>query len=114
MQKRGSNNYRQLLSVQFIELPADKSPADVIPNGYREIGRFNLLGKQVMFVGTDRDFIRAIGNTLEFSIVSVILELILGLFVAMVVTTKFPGRGPMRPALLAPWAFPTVVSAPML
>lgn len=109
----GLNNYKQLLSVQFVELPAGKSPADVMPNGYREIARLNILGKQIMFVGTDRDFIRAIGNTLLFTVISVVMELILGLVVAMVVNAKFPGRGIMRAAMLVPWAIPTVVSARM-
>ncbi len=109
----GLDNYRQLLSVQFVELPDGKSPADIMPNGFREIARFNVLGRVVLFVGTARDFIRAIGNTLLFSVVSVVFELIFGLIVALVVNTRFPGRGVMRAAMLVPWAVPTVVSARM-
>ncbi|PJF23743.1 MAG: ABC transporter permease, partial [Phototrophicales bacterium] len=39
------------------------------------------------------------------------LELVLGLFIAMVINSRFPGRGVMRAAMLVPWAIPTVVSA---
>ena len=40
-----------------------------------------------------------------------VLELILGLIIAMVVNSSFKGRGLMRAAMLVPWAIPTVVSA---
>jgi trehalose/maltose transport system permease protein len=52
-----------------------------------------------------------VGNTLYFTIASVTLELLLGLFIAMVINSKFSGRGLMRAAMLVPWAIPTVISA---
>ena len=61
----------------------------------------------------DNDFYEAITNTVILTVVSVALELILGLGVALVINSKFRGRGVMRTAVLVPWAIPTVVSAQM-
>lgn len=61
----------------------------------------------------DVTFRAAIGNTLYFTAVSVSLELLLGLGFALVVNSKFRGRGLARAAILIPWAIPTVVSAQM-
>ena len=55
----------------------------------------------------------AVRNTLIFTGGSVSIEFLLGLLVAMVINSQFPGRGLMRAAILVPWAIPTVVSAQM-
>lgn len=55
----------------------------------------------------------AVKNTLVFSFVSVFLETILGLAVALVLNAEFRGRGLVRTAVLVPWAIPTIVSAKM-
>lgn len=52
-------------------------------------------------------------NTAIFTVVSVALETVLGLGIALVVNNNFRGRGLMRTAMLVPWAIPTVVSAQM-
>ncbi|MCB0082209.1 MAG: sugar ABC transporter permease, partial [Caldilineaceae bacterium] len=44
---------------------------------------------------------------------SVFFELVLGLGIAIVVNSKFPGRGVMRTAMLVPWAIPTAISSQM-
>ncbi|MEM7530925.1 MAG: sugar ABC transporter permease [Chloroflexota bacterium] len=51
--------------------------------------------------------------TVRFSFVSVLLELVLGLGIALVVNSRFPGRGMLRTAMLVPWAIPTAVSSQM-
>ena len=56
---------------------------------------------------------RAVGNTLWFAAVSVALEVVFGLVVALALNAWFPGRGLVRAAVLVPWAIPTVVSAQM-
>ncbi len=61
----------------------------------------------------DSDFYEAIRNTLILTVVSVILETVIGLIIALVINSKFKGRGVMRTAVLVPWAIPTVVSAQM-
>ncbi len=109
----GLDNYRKLLSVQIVALPDGKRASDVMPDGYRTVSTFGIMGNTYMLVATDRDFIQAFGNTLSFTVISVVLELVLGLGVAMVVNSKFRGRGVMRTAMLVPWAIPTVVSARM-
>jgi trehalose/maltose transport system permease protein len=48
-----------------------------------------------------------------FTVVSVSLEFILGLAIALAVNRAFRGRGLVRAAILVPWAFPTVISAVM-
>ncbi len=62
---------------------------------------------------SDDDWWESLGNTLWLTVVSVLLETILGLGIALVINSKFPGRGFMRTAVLIPWAIPTVVSARM-
>jgi trehalose/maltose transport system permease protein len=62
---------------------------------------------------TDQKWWEAVWNTLRFSVVSVGLELVLGLGIALVVNSKFPGRGFLRTAMLVPWAIPTAVSSQM-
>ncbi|MGA9175266.1 MAG: sugar ABC transporter permease, partial [Thermoactinomyces sp.] len=52
-------------------------------------------------------------NTLTFTIISVGLELVLGLMIALVINRSFRGRGLIRAAVLIPWAIPTVISALM-
>jgi len=61
----------------------------------------------------DPDFRQALWNTLKFTVVSVSLETVLGLAIALVIHTNFRGRGLVRTAILIPWAIPTVVSAKM-
>jgi trehalose/maltose transport system permease protein len=56
---------------------------------------------------------RAVWNTLVFAGVSVTLETILGLAIALVLQASFPGRPLVRAAVLIPWAIPTIVSAKM-
>jgi len=52
-------------------------------------------------------------NTLKFSVVSVTLETLFGLGVAMLLNQDFRGRTFVRTAVLVPWAIPTIVSAKM-
>lgn len=63
------------------------------------------------YVLSDPDWWSAVSNTLIFTVVSVVLECVLGLTVAMVANSKFKGRTILRVAILVPWAIPTVVSS---
>lgn len=62
---------------------------------------------------TDPDWLLALRNTVLFAVISVTLEAVLGVAIAVMLNHRFPGRGLMRAALLVPWAIPTVVSAKM-
>jgi len=61
----------------------------------------------------DVDFLHSIWVTVQFTIMTVAVEFVLGLGIAMVVNSNFKGRGFMRAAMLVPWAIITVVSAQM-
>jgi multiple sugar transport system permease protein len=52
-------------------------------------------------------------NTLVFTVISVALELVFGLWIAMLMNKHFVGRGWVRASVLIPWAIPTVISALM-
>ncbi|MEO9529221.1 sugar ABC transporter permease [Roseibium sp.] len=55
----------------------------------------------------------AVWNTVRFTLVSVTLETVFGMIIALVLNQKFAGRAVVRAAVLIPWAIPTVVSAKM-
>jgi trehalose/maltose transport system permease protein len=55
----------------------------------------------------------AVWNTVRFALLSVTLETVLGMIVALVLNAEFKGRGIVRAAILIPWAIPTIVSAKM-
>jgi ABC-type sugar transport system permease subunit len=59
----------------------------------------------------DRRFWGALGHTALFTAVSVTLEILLGLGLALAMNRAFQGRGLLRAAVLVPWAIPTVVAA---
>ncbi len=58
----------------------------------------------------DPRFWGALGHTVFFASVSVGLELVIGLGLALSMNRAFRGRGPVRAAILIPWAIPTVVA----
>ncbi|MBL5771960.1 ABC transporter permease [Heyndrickxia sporothermodurans] len=62
---------------------------------------------------TDKRMWRALGNTFTFTVISVFLELVLGLAIALLINKAFVGRGLIRATILIPWAIPTAVSALM-
>lgn len=59
----------------------------------------------------DQRFWLSLVNTCYFAAISVSLEMILGLGVALVLQQVFPGRGLVRALVLMPWFVPTVVAA---
>lgn len=130
----GLENYVQLLSLTISELPprlddagqpeTDPETGEQLyepavnvlprePRRYRELSQFSLFGTRYVVGATDVDFIRAIGDTLQFTVLTVALETVLGLGIALVVNANFAGRGMMRVVMLVPWAVPTAVSSRM-
>ncbi len=65
------------------------------------------------FLATDVDFRNSIWVTIQFTLLTIVFEFLLGLGIALVINSNFKGRGLMRAAMLVPWAIPTVVSAQM-
>ena len=68
------------------------------------------LGNYVQ-IAHDPRFWGALAHTALFTVVSVSLELALGLVFALAMNRAFRGRGLVRVAVLVPWAIPTVVAA---
>jgi multiple sugar transport system permease protein len=64
-------------------------------------------------IAKDPRFWAALGHTAFFTVVSISLELLIGLFLALAMNRVFRGRGFVRAAVLVPWAIPTVVSSQM-
>ena len=81
-----------------------------LTNYFGKYGVFNF-GAADGFWSTDWGF--AIKNTFSFAIVSVVLETVLGVVMALVMNAEFKGRAFVRAAVLVPWAIPTIVSAKM-
>lgn len=84
---------------------------------HRKVLTFNIstfigLDNYIYLLGDSR-FWNALKNTAYFTGVSVALELILGLSIAVLLNRAFKGKGFMRAVVLIPWAVPTVVSAKM-
>ncbi len=64
-------------------------------------------------VWTDARWYNALRVTFTVVIVSVGVELVLGMLIALLINRSFRGRGIVRAAVLVPWALTTVVSAKM-
>jgi multiple sugar transport system permease protein len=61
----------------------------------------------------DDSFWNAWWHTVEFTVISTLLETILGLGMALLLYEQFVGRSLVRAAMLVPWAMPTVVTSKM-
>ena len=77
-----------------------------------DISRFVWLENYFFLLKDDR-FWNALGNTVYFTVLSVSLELVFGLSIAMLLNRQFRFMGVVRAFVLIPWAIPTVVSAKM-
>lgn len=64
-----------------------------------------------IFTGSGERFWTAFWNTTLFGVVTVVLETILGVIMALIMHRAMAGRGIVRAAILVPWAIPTAVSA---
>jgi trehalose/maltose transport system permease protein len=131
----GLGNYASLLGVAIKELPPEVdeetgeivrdpdtgeidyvSPVTVLPREpvrYRELTAFSLGSNRYVVGAADVEFVRAIWDTVAFTVITVALETVLGLGIALVVNSNFKGRGLMRVVMLVPWAIPTAVSSRM-
>ena len=61
----------------------------------------------------DARYLNSLKATATFSLGSVILELILGIAIALVLDQRFKGQGLVRGLIILPWALPSVVNAAM-
>ncbi|MGA2763033.1 MAG: sugar ABC transporter permease [Spirochaetia bacterium] len=56
-------------------------------------------------------FWQALGRTLYFTLVSLTVETVLGLLIALLLNTRFIGVGFLRVLIIVPWATPGIVTA---
>jgi trehalose/maltose transport system permease protein len=130
----GFDNYKKLLAIRFdtVDCRNDEETGEckLNPNGsiqWETIEKEKLVqGFRAVFTlklpffdkprgltisGLDRDFTQSIWTTLIFTVISVTLELIIAMFIALTVNSSFKGRGMMRAVMLVPWAIPTAITA---
>ena len=131
----GTGNYSNLLSIRFdvVECRRDDPtapcslrpngdirwqsiPMDLMQEGYRTTWNVYIpvlwgSDHSLAISSLDSDFLKSIATTLTFTAISVSLELLIALFMALTVNSSFKGRGIMRAIMLVPWAIPTVISA---
>ena len=75
-------------------------------------GESTFLGlKNYLTVLSSTDFWNSIGITLYFTVVSLLVQLPLGILIALLLNQEFHGRWLLRSIILIPWAVPTLVNA---
>jgi multiple sugar transport system permease protein len=74
---------------------------DAVFTGFDNYGRMALDGR----------FWSSIGHTAIFTVFSLVLELLLGLSIALTLNQAFRGRGTVRTIAILPWALPTALIA---
>jgi ABC-type sugar transport system permease subunit len=83
-----------------------------LPQGINQVRTFVALGNYLDMLKTPL-FWQTIGRTMYFTVVSVGLEMILGMAVAQLIHSHPPGWKFLRFALIIPWAVPTIVNGAM-
>jgi multiple sugar transport system permease protein len=68
------------------------------------------LNNYIRMAGDGR-FWASLGNSVGFTVFSVVLELVIGMGIALVLNQNFWGRGTVRTIALLPWALPTALIA---
>ena len=84
----------------------------VAPNGINQARTFVGLGNYLAML-QDQIFWQTIGRTLYFTVISVSLELVIGLAVAQLIHSHPWGWKFLRFSLIIPWAVPTIVNGAM-
>jgi multiple sugar transport system permease protein len=82
------------------------------PTGINQTRTFIGLGNYLTLL-QDQTFWETIGRTMYFTVVSVSLELIIGLGIAQLIASRPWGWQFLRFALIIPWAVPTIVNGAM-
>jgi multiple sugar transport system permease protein len=60
---------------------------------------------------TDSDFLSAVSNTVNFTVISVVYKFVIGMGVALLLNSRIPGRSILTGIILLPWIVPEVVTA---
>jgi multiple sugar transport system permease protein len=94
----------------------DYANTESLPKIFEEINKSispsNFIGAQgYLKILTDNRLFSALGHTIYFTLISVAIEFILGLGLALIMNRAVRGIGLIRANALIPWAIPTAVSA---
>lgn len=109
-----------LLLPLFVALGA-VSVYPILNGAWLSLTNTSLVTQEDAFIGLanyktllgDDAFWNAWRHTVEFTVVSTLLETVLGLGMALLLYEHFSGRSLVRAAMLVPWAMPTVVTSKM-
>lgn len=93
--------------VQTVVLSVGRNSTSIF-TGYEYAG----LANYERLLNTPR-FITSLNNTIFFTVVTVPIELVLGIALALILNRRFRGKGLVRMAVLFPWALPTALNALM-
>ncbi len=121
----GFRNYSNLLSFTWRAIPYELNDAGerVYQNSrlflrgldtersFDRVREYSIFGNRYVLGATNARFVNAVIDTVVFTVVTVALETLLGMIIALALAARFFGRNIMRTAMLIPWAIITVVSA---
>jgi multiple sugar transport system permease protein len=79
----------------------------------------NVITRTDQFIGLDNyarlfqdvDFISSVGNTLQFTVISVAIKFVVGMAIALLLHSRLPLRNVLTGLMLLPWIVPEVVTA---
>lgn len=122
-----SNRYREELLhyqaslMEIAEVTADEDLSQSIEQTADLTGATSETILQSNFIGfknygkylQDSRMWGALWNTTFFTVITVALELVIGVCIALLINRAFKGRGIIRASVLIPWAIPTAVAAMM-
>jgi len=136
----GLNNYAQLLGMRLDEIPCSTDEitgeclTELDDNGnivtvypssrrylsdnidgyrsrdYRPMDEIHIFGTRYTISARDSEFIQAFVSSVIYTVVAIGLQLVIGMFMAMVLTSRLRGMTLMRVALLVPLAVPTLIA----
>ncbi|HEX2621754.1 MAG TPA: sugar ABC transporter permease, partial [Phototrophicaceae bacterium] len=131
----GLDNYTQLLGLRIDSLECEKNddgscmtedidgvtsiiypnPRGVLGDEYRELRyrewtSFDLNGLHYVVSARDREFMDSMVTSVIYTVAAITLQLILGMFIAMILTSRIRGGGYLRLAMLVPLAIPTLIA----
>jgi multiple sugar transport system permease protein len=108
-----------LLVAPVVILRLSTTAYPVVRTAELSLTNSSLLSGTAEFVGlenframrTDFGIVSAVRFTIAFVVGSTLLQLVVGLLVALLLNARFRGRGFVRSINLIPWAIPTIVAA---
>lgn len=119
LRKQIGNDYDKLLSetdffINNYDFPDRENLRLVMEDMKKSFVRSNFIGLKGYYDAVKDVRVRdALGHTVVFTIISVVLELVLGLGLAIIMNHAMKGQGIIRAVSLIPWAIPTTVAALM-